>query len=169
VERSRETNAGRLDPLSRTSGEGWDREGFEILGEEECFRLLSVGTIGRIAVTMGAIPAIFPVNYLFADGAICFRTGAGTKLSAATRHAVVAFEVDEIDRLYHSGWSVLAVGMASVVDEDADLARIDHLPLRAWAPGERAHVIRIVPEFVSGRQIVPGHGESTALGSSSTW
>jgi nitroimidazol reductase NimA-like FMN-containing flavoprotein (pyridoxamine 5'-phosphate oxidase superfamily) len=134
--------------------------GFEALGEAECLELLGLGTIGRVAVTMGAIPAVFPVNYRFADGAIHFRTGEGTKLFAATRNKVVAFQVDEIDRLYHAGWSVLAVGTALELKESVDLAWATHLPLRAWAPGMREHFVRIVPELVSGRRIIPGHGES---------
>jgi hypothetical protein len=138
----------------------WGEDGFEILGEQECRELLSLGAFGRVAVTMGAIPAVFPVNYHFVDGAIHFRTGEGTKLAAATRHAVVAFQVDDIDRLYHAGWSVLAVGTAEELKESAVLARAARLPLRAWAPGVREHFVRIVPDFVSGRRIIAGHDES---------
>jgi len=137
----------------------WRGDGFEILSESECFGLLSRETVGRVAVSLGAIPAVFPVNYLYVDGGIHFRTGVGTKLAAATRGAVVAFEIDEIDRLYHSGWSVLAVGTAEELTEPADLARAAHLPLRTWAPGERDHLVRIVPDFVSGRRILAGHDE----------
>jgi len=132
---------------------------FEVLGEEECLRLLSLGTIGRVAATVGAIPVVFPVNYHFADGAIHFRTGYGSKLAAATRNAVVAFQIDEIDRIYHAGWSVLAVGMAGELKEPGEVAWVSQLPLRAWAPGIRDHFVRIVPEFVSGRRIIPGHSE----------
>ena len=138
----------------------WGQAGFEALGEEECFELLGRGKIGRVAITMGAIPAVLPVNYCFVDGAIHFRTGEGAKLTAASQHAVVAFEVDEIDLLYHAGWSVLAIGMARVLDSSADLAWAARLPLRAWAPGVRDRFVRIVPEFVSGRRIIPGHDEA---------
>jgi len=140
----------------------WGQAGFEALGEAECFELLGRQKIGRVAVTIGAIPVVLPVNYLFADGAIHFRTGEGAKLTAASQHAVVAFEVDEIDPLYHAGWSVLAVGVARVLEESVDLAWASRLPLRAWAPGVREHFVRIMPEFVSGRRIIPGHDEPLA-------
>ncbi|HXX90474.1 MAG TPA: pyridoxamine 5'-phosphate oxidase family protein [Acidimicrobiales bacterium] len=133
--------------------------GFEVVGEAECLRLLAQETIGRVAVTVGAVPAVFPVNYRFADGHIYFRTGEGTKLAAAARNAVVAFEIDRIDRLYHTGWSVLTVGVAHVLTEPTDLQRAAQLPLRPWAPGARTHLVRIVPESVSGRRIVAGHDE----------
>jgi len=137
----------------------WGQAGFEALGEEECFELLGRGTIGRVGVNLDSIPVVLPVNYHFAEGAIHFRTGAGAKLTAATKNAVVSFQVDDIDPLYHAGWSVLAVGPARVLEDSIVLAWAARLPLRAWAPGVREHFVRIVPEFVSGRRIVPGHDE----------
>src|SRR4051794_31747685 len=90
-------------------------EGLEILSEDDCWRLLGTMAIGRVGVTIGALPAIFPVNYVLADGAIVFRTGEGTKLRAAVNRSVVVFEVDDADPVYHGGWSVQAVGVAEVV------------------------------------------------------
>lgn len=122
--------------------------------EEECLKLLDSASLGRIAVTIGAVPAIFPVNYQLLDGQILFRTGEGTKLHNASDSAVVAFEVDEVDEVTHEGWSVLAVGVAREV-RDRMLASsvLERLP-HPWAPGRRNHLIAIVPEFVSGRRIV---------------
>lgn len=55
----------------------------------------------RTAGSMDAIPAVFPVNYHAVDRAIHSVTGKGTELATATRKAVVAFEIDEIDVSYH--------------------------------------------------------------------
>lgn len=148
----------------------WRLEGdvgrsFEILCEEECLDLLSRGWLGRVAVSIGAIPAVFPVNYCFLDGAVFFLTGDGTKLSAALRSAVVAFEIDEADLTYHQGWSVLAVGQTEEVHDPAVRAAVEDR-LGPWAPGHRSHLIRIRPDFVSGRRIAFGHpvrGTSTEL------
>ena len=130
-----------------------DGLGFAVLNENECFGLLHQGSIGRVAVTIGAIPAIFPVNYCVLGGAIYFRTAVGAKLAVATERAVVAFQVDEIDKTYHQGWSVLAVGIATEITDRAFCARLARLPLQPWAPGEKDHYVRIWPEFVSGRRI----------------
>ena len=138
----------------------WGQAGFEALGEEECFELLGRGEIGRVGLTLGSIPVVLPVNYHFAEGVIHFRTGEGAKLRAASQNTVVAFQVDDFDPLNHAGWSVLAVGLARVLEDSVDLAWASSLPLRAWAPGVREHFVRIVPEFVSGRRIIPGHDES---------
>ena len=128
-------------------------EGLELLDEEECLRLLSGATIGRVAVTIGALPAIFPVNFTMSSGAVVFRTGEGTKLAAATDHAVVAFEADGWDALEHDGWSVLAVGQARVVTDPAEVDALRRLPLAPWAGGARNNFVRMPIEFLSGRRI----------------
>ena len=116
-----------------------------------------------MAVSIGAVPAVFPVNYGVLDGAIVFRTGEGSKLDAAVRNAVVAFEIDEVDPLYHEGWSVLVVGLADEVRDGPLAARAQHLPLKPWAPGPRHHLVAIHPEIRLGPPHRPrGRPTSTA-------
>jgi len=129
-------------------------EGLELLDEDEALGLLVGAEVGRVGVTIGALPAIFPVNYRIIDGAIVFRTSPGSKLTAATEGAVVAFEVDEHDHERRTGWSVLVVGKAEVVhDLDATFAVLD-AGLEPYADGVRTAIVRVVPSFVSGRRIV---------------
>jgi len=127
--------------------------GLEALEEEECMSLLHDCTHGRIAIAVGGIPVVFPVNYRAVNGAIYFFTEAGTKLAAANSGAVVAFEIDHFDAEYHHGWSVLAVGRATEVHEPLVRQLAADLPLEPWAPGQRGHLVQIWPEFVSGRRI----------------
>lgn len=127
--------------------------GLEILSPEQCHDLLRRNDVGRIAVTVAALPAIFPVNYAILDGDIVFRTGEGTKLRAAVERAVVAFQIDHYDRSIDSGWSVMAVGLAEEITEPDELDRAQRLGLRPFAAGDRSHYIRIRPEFLSGRRI----------------
>ena len=124
--------------------------GFERLDETACRALLAQKCIGRVALTMGAIPVVLPVNYQCVEGSIALRTGEGGKLTAATQNAVVAFQVDEIDPVVHTGWSILAVGIARALTAPADLAWAETLPLRSWAPGSRERIVRLVPEFLDG-------------------
>ncbi len=131
-------------------------EGLELLTEEQCFALVTSGSVGRVAVSIGALPAVFPVNYCLVDRDVVFRTAEGTKLTAALEHAVVAFEVDDFDPEDHRGWSVLIVGQASEIPA-AELAGLEPLPVRAWAHGARDRVVRITGELVSGRRIVFDH------------
>jgi nitroimidazol reductase NimA-like FMN-containing flavoprotein (pyridoxamine 5'-phosphate oxidase superfamily) len=128
-------------------------EGLELLTEEDCRRRLAEGDVGRVGITLGALPAIFPVNYRVIDDAIVFLTAPGSKLSAATEGAVVAFEVDDYDRERRAGWSVLVVGRAEVVT-DLDLTfKVLQAKLEPFADGLRANVVRIRVEFISGRRI----------------
>ena len=76
----------------------------------ECFRLLASGRIGRVVFTDAALPAVQPVAYFLDDEEVVFRTRNGSKLAAATRHAIVGFEVDEFDLQARTGWSVLGIG-----------------------------------------------------------
>jgi uncharacterized protein len=133
-----------------------DRNGLEVLERHECLRLLGTATLGRIGVSSGALPTVLPVNFRFDGHRILFRTGAGTKLDAATQNAVVAFEVDEIDPLAHTGWSVVVRGVARELTDPDELAEAQTRPLASWAPGEDHRVLAISPEIVSGRRIVPG-------------
>lgn len=132
-------------------------EGLEILDERECRRLLATGGLGRVGVTIEALPAIFPVNYRVHEDSILFCTSPGTKLSMASNRRIVAFEVEGgIDSMYHHGWSVLVIGTAREVDNPSELKRLErHLPT-PWAPGQRRRVVRIDIELISGRRIDHG-------------
>ncbi|MGW5686167.1 pyridoxamine 5'-phosphate oxidase family protein [Nonomuraea sp. NPDC003754] len=131
-----------------------DDSGLQVLSTEECLELLASADIGRIVFTDHALPAVQPVNFYLDDASIVIRTNLGSKLAAATRQAVVAFEADEFDSDTHTGWSVTAVGRARAVQDDDERARLSRLPLRPWTPGDRSHFIVVRIEQVSGRRII---------------
>ncbi|MEV4577503.1 pyridoxamine 5'-phosphate oxidase family protein [Nonomuraea jabiensis] len=130
-----------------------DSSGLQVLSREECLGLLSTAPIGRIVFTEHALPAVQPVNFHLDGRSIVIRTSTGSKLAAATRHAVVAFEADEFDSELRTGWSVTAVGQARAVTDPDEIHRLAALPLTAWAPGSRDHYIVVDAEQVSGRRI----------------
>jgi hypothetical protein len=68
---------------------------------------------------------------------------------------VVAFEVDDVDPIYQTGWSVLVQGMAREVIEPDQVAAVRKAPLRAWAGQGRDRFVRIATGNVSGRRIRP--------------
>jgi uncharacterized protein len=131
-------------------------EGLELLDEDEAMRLLASNEIGRVGLTIAALPAIFPVNYRFVDGCIMFRTAPGSKLLTAANNTVVAFEVDDYHVEDRSGWSVLVVGPSEVVRDDDVMDHALAAELEPWVEGTRASVVRIRPGIVSGRRIVHG-------------
>jgi nitroimidazol reductase NimA-like FMN-containing flavoprotein (pyridoxamine 5'-phosphate oxidase superfamily) len=109
--------------------------------------------IGRVAVTVAALPAIFPVNYAVDEGDIYFWTSEGTKLWAAAHNAVVAFEIDTIDPMSHTGWSVMVVGSSSKVTDPTDVKRLGGLPLTPWLRSGSGSLVRIQASLVSGREL----------------
>ena len=133
-----------------------DRNGLDVLSVDECFELLSLAHVGRIALSIGALPVILPVNFHLLDDDIIVRSGPGTKMDAALSHTVVAFEVDAFSPMDHTGWSVLVQGLAHEICDPGELRRASALPLRAWASDRVNRFIRIRPQEVSGRRLVQG-------------
>jgi nitroimidazol reductase NimA-like FMN-containing flavoprotein (pyridoxamine 5'-phosphate oxidase superfamily) len=132
-----------------------DRNGLEILSREECMGLLRIGTVGRVVLAEGGVPSAFPVNFGVVGDDIVFRTSTGSKLTAAVRHAVVAFEVDDMDYQRQTGWSILVKGWARLLTRPDEISQARELELQAWAPGQRWHFILIHCDEMSGRRLVP--------------
>jgi uncharacterized protein len=131
----------------------FDSAGLEVLDRAECVRLLRSVAVGRIVFTDQALPAVQPVNFAVLGDAVLFRTTQGSKLSAAARNAIVAFEADQFDNGLRNGWSVVIVGHAAEVLDRDELHQINTLPLRTWKPSGPEHVIRISIERISGRRV----------------
>ena len=123
------------------------------LTKSECFELLAREHLGRIAAVDDLGPVVFPVNFVFDRHMVVLRTDEGTKLDAAIRGSPVAFEIDGTDTAAHTGWSVVVRGEAVEVTDPAELARLRKLPLHPWAPGAKAHYVRILPATLTGRRI----------------
>lgn len=131
-----------------------DWSGLEIIGTDECFELLGRAPVGRLGFMDRGEPVILPVNYAVDGRSLVFRTGLGSKLTAGVRLAPVCLEIDSFDPVDHSGWSVLAKGVADEVLDDTEIARFEALPVRPWSnPDLRCHWVRILVEEVTGRRV----------------
>ena len=124
-----------------------------VLDRFECSKLLRANHVGRVGFVADGWPVVLPVNYAMDGDDVVIRTDAGTKLAVLRRGAKVSFEVDALDPLYRSGWSVLVCGTSEEVSDDGDLERVRSLQLRAWAAGEKSFWIRIRPVQVTGRRL----------------
>ncbi|MEX0658515.1 MAG: pyridoxamine 5'-phosphate oxidase family protein [Egibacteraceae bacterium] len=124
----------------------------ETLSVDECLRLLGSRYLGRVAFVVDGEPHVRPVNYRLHEGIIVFRTDYGGLLDLI-HLANVAFEVDDADHEYHTGWSVVVRGKAEEVWQPDELRVLRELPLRPWAPGPRDHYVRISPLEITGRRI----------------
>lgn len=112
--------------------------------------------IGRVVLSVHAIPVALPVNVAVLDGNVVFATDEGSKLDAAVRGNVVSVEADGVDTLYHTGWSVIVTGVAELLTNPRDIEEASRLPLRAWEPGPHRFLVRVPSTVVFGRRIAWG-------------
>ena len=166
--------AGSATEVARPSGLATDGGGGTVLtrraiNTDEGFALLARGGqhVGRLVITVGGEPVVFPLNFAVDGEAIIFRTQVGTKLTGITR-SLATFEVDDIDAS-GQGWAVAFEGLAQeVLDADPETMRerIAAIKLETWPGGDRPHVVRIRPYRVYGTAwtMVPG---SVAAGTAS--
>jgi nitroimidazol reductase NimA-like FMN-containing flavoprotein (pyridoxamine 5'-phosphate oxidase superfamily)/DNA-binding XRE family transcriptional regulator len=132
------------------------------LSSAECRGLLGTHGVGRVAVDTRSGPAILPVNYVVADGELAFRTSPGAQPARAAGHRT-AFEVDHIDEALSEGWSVLAVGPARAVTDDAEARRLRECAYTTpWAGGARNYWVVLTPRRLTGSRIVVGTGSAPA-------
>jgi nitroimidazol reductase NimA-like FMN-containing flavoprotein (pyridoxamine 5'-phosphate oxidase superfamily) len=101
-------------------------EGLEALSFDECIERLGSRHVGRIALFVDEYPLIVPVNYRLVELPgrrwIAIRTRRGGVIERSEMY--VAFEIDDIDLVRRTGWSVVVRGTLHQVDPDAaDFAR----------------------------------------------
>ncbi|NRQ39065.1 helix-turn-helix domain-containing protein [Nonomuraea sp. NN258] len=143
------------------SGEAGPHPTMVHLDEAESMRLLTAGGVGRIGFTGSSGPLVLPVNFQILDDDIVFRTATGGEIDAEL-HAgpvesahTVAFEVDRMEELTRSGWSVLVQGSLRHLTDDEHAAAVASA-VEPWVGGERHEYLGITPERVSGRRIMAG-------------
>jgi hypothetical protein len=124
---------------------------FRVLEPHECWALARSAVLGRLAVSVGGRPDVFPVNYAVDRATVVFRTAEGTKLSTVVTNPHVAFEVDGWDAAAGTAWSVVIKGRARRVTRTDDLIDSMSLPLYPWHGGRKECIVRIDPEQVTGR------------------
>lgn len=117
----------------------------DVISERECWGLLATCSVGRLALSVRALPVILPVQY-YLDGrrlAVCL--GHRGLPERSLNETIIAFAADSIDPVTRSGWSVQVQGR-SVIPSGArgDIAC-------GWPAA--AQVVKIEPERISGLRI----------------
>jgi nitroimidazol reductase NimA-like FMN-containing flavoprotein (pyridoxamine 5'-phosphate oxidase superfamily) len=99
---------------------------------------------------------ILPVNYVVDKGHILIRTGRTEIFDNLDDAVPVAFEIDDTDRPFETGWTVLVKGRASEITDPNERFAADRLPVDLRTPGPHNHWTRITPRSVTGRAISRG-------------
>lgn len=97
---------------------------FRELSRREIDELLARNNVGRMAYARGSHIDIEPMHYVYANGWLYGRTSAGRKLDMTAREWwPVAFEVDEVDDLFHWRSAVVHGGFYTLDPEGAEWER----------------------------------------------
>jgi len=116
-------------------------------------RLLASVPVGRVGFFADGELVLLPVNHAIDGQDPVFCTAVGSKLSAAEGQNLAAFEADHYDERARTGWSVVVTGRAGVVDDEAEVQRLNHRGLHPWVTVvQRPFWMRIRATSVSGRR-----------------
>lgn len=117
----------------------------EWLGTAACWELLSEVTLGRLALTVAALPVIVPVRFCLDHQQLRICVGHEDIPLRALDDAIVAFGADRIDSESGTGWSVQVQGRS----------RLQRVPGtdRACAACREGPVAHLEPLVVTGRRL----------------
>ncbi|NEA22700.1 pyridoxamine 5'-phosphate oxidase family protein [Actinomadura bangladeshensis] len=137
-------------------GNSTDRPFLEELDRAECLRLVSGGSVGRVAFDDGEGPTVIPVNYALDGDAVIFRTSSSGRMNRSLLTSVVggevraAFQVDRFDEADRMGWSVLLRGGVHPLSEE-EVAKVAQV--EPWPGDNRDEWFRLAAHEVSGRRL----------------
>ncbi|MEZ4334146.1 MAG: pyridoxamine 5'-phosphate oxidase family protein [Myxococcota bacterium] len=136
---------------------GDDQDGLEALSLRECETRLRAGGVGILALVGEPAPVLRPVNFAVHERWLLMRTGEGRIREAAAQGEPAAFVLSEVDRLEHTGWSVVVTGKLVARDATPELARV---PLRPWARADKRCFVALSIDEISGRRLAEGGFEA---------
>jgi len=131
-----------------------------VLTREECLHLLSQVDVGRVGVSMGALPVILPVHFAVTGESVVFRSTLGTRLDASTLGAVVAFQADGYDPSRTSGWSVMLQGVAGAAPDGVPPSPAGPGSSHPWLSPERGRrLMQVDTDHLRGWRFATGGRE----------
>ena len=118
----------------------------DALSERECWDLLATASVGRLALSVHALPLILPVQYYLNGRRLAVCLGHHALPERALDETIIAFAADSIDPVTRSGWSVQVQGKSVIprglrVDTDC-----------GW-PAAPAQVVEIESGKISGHRM----------------
>lgn len=121
-----------------------------VIDEDRCRILLGSVRVARVAFVDDDLPQLVVVNHHPVGAHVLLRTSDDSRLAALTeggRAVPAVLEVDSVDSVGRTGWSVMATGSVTRDDSPADL-----LPA-SWRSGILDLVLRLSVDRMSGMQV----------------
>lgn len=130
------------------------------LSVAEALRLLGGVRFGRVVFTSRAMPAVRPVRHIVVDGQVVIAAGPELVIGSpsmdgggAGGDTILAYEADQLDSSGCSGWSVVVVGRARPVTDEAEIARYRPTLPAVTVPDQ---LVSISADVVTGLRLSEG-------------
>jgi nitroimidazol reductase NimA-like FMN-containing flavoprotein (pyridoxamine 5'-phosphate oxidase superfamily) len=126
-------------------------DGAFALNEAECHDRLATATVGRVSVTIRALPIIVPVSYGYLGGSVILSMANGPAQRAVALGHVIALGVDNAN-LDEAQWAILIIGQATAITDPTARTEYQRLGLTAHADSATAasHYLQLRPDIISG-------------------
>lgn len=85
-----------------------------VISEERCWELLATTSVGRLALSIRALPVILPVWYYLEGHSLAVCLGNRKIPDRSLDQAIIAFTTDSIDPVTRTGWSVQVQGQSVI-------------------------------------------------------
>lgn len=131
-----------------------DQHPGQAMTNDDAWRFLEHTRFGRLALSVGNQPDIYPINYLAHEGRLLIRTNPGTKLAEMTVNSHVAFEIDGLSE--SEAWSVVLKGTARILESQHEIDAANDLPHTTWLPTLKYTWVEITPSSVHGMRFELG-------------
>ncbi len=118
---------------------------WEEISSQRCWELLATASVGRLALSVRALPVILPVQYFLTGHRLAVCLGHHEIPERSLHDAIVAFSADAIGPATRSGWSVQIQGRSCV-------SRYDGFDSACSQP-TAGQVVEIEPSTVSGHYV----------------
>ena len=108
--------------------------------------MLATASVGRLALSVRALPVILPVQYYLDRRRLAVCLGHHALPERALDETIIAFAADAIDPVTRAGWSVQVQGRSVIprgLRIDTDCGR----------PAAAAQVVEIEPGTISGHRM----------------
>ena len=87
---------------------------WEQIPTHRCWELLATASVGRLALSVQALPVILPVQYYVSGHRLAVCLGHHSIPARSLNETIIAFAADAIDPAARSGWSVQIQGRSSL-------------------------------------------------------
>jgi len=120
------------------------------LDRPTCLSLLSSVGLGRVGLSVDALPVIMPVGFRIDGDRIVFALRPGDEVAGALDDVVVAFEADDVDPVTGAGWTVLVQGPARVVTHGAGYSGADWVLLGREGSRHAPELVSVSTDVMTG-------------------